>query len=87
MELQAHKEQTDVLIQLFLDNTAKSFDYEDLKDVATCNVKGGIWEQEAQRLLLWSNSIWQLRNDHYESLLEETDLLPEDFVNSLPSYA
>tara|TARA_R110000868_G_scaffold1729_5_gene13931 strand:+ start:24898 stop:25161 length:264 start_codon:yes stop_codon:yes gene_type:complete len=78
---------TDIFIQIFLDNTATSLNYWSLSDVATCNVAGGTWEQEAKKLLLWSNSIWTLAEEHYETILEETDLLPEDFVNSLPVYA
>ena len=43
---------TDILIQIFLDNTAISLNYWNLADVATCNVSGGIWETEAKKLLL-----------------------------------
>jgi hypothetical protein len=87
MNIQNYKEQTDILIQLFLDNTATSLNYWNLSDVATCNVAGGTWEQEVKKLLLWSNSIWTLAEEHYETIPEETILLPEDFVNSLPVYA
>jgi len=78
---------TDILIQIFLDNTAISLNYWNLADVATCNVSGGIWETEAKQLLLWAHSIWGLADDHYKTIPEDTDLLPENFVNSLPNYS
>lgn len=73
-------------LQNLIDSKCQELWYDDLKDVATCNVTGGKWEAEAKALLLWASNVWDLCEVYLDGLTEESELNFDEFVNSLPVY-
>lgn len=72
-------------IQNIVDNKAREFDYDDIKDVPTENFEGGVYQQEAISLLSWASNLWLLRDAYFKTLNSEQDI-NNNFIENLPKF-
>jgi len=72
-------------IQEIVDNQAREFDYDDIKDVPTENFEGGTYEQEAISLLSWASNLWLLRDTYFKTVNSEQDI-DNNFIENLPKF-
>lgn len=72
-------------IQEIIDNQAREFDYDDIKDVPTENFAGGVYQQEAINLLAWASNLWVLRDEYFKTINSEQDI-DNNFINNLPLF-
>jgi hypothetical protein len=76
-----YKKQITDQVNNMLNNKAVEYGYYSMDNAATFAVMDNQWYTEAQALVAWQNTVWELTYAHFA-----TQTKTENFINTLPAF-